>query len=127
MRKSHLLFAIIAVIVSSVSLSAGTLYVNVKNDPNPGNITVQARSASSTTNLLNVSVAPNQSTGVKTFTVPTGWYVVTVSWSSGVFHNIANGGGSTIASCNPPTGTCALAGWQVVGTGASGSFSVFVP
>lgn len=125
----RLITGILVIILLSftVPVLAGTLYINIKNDSNPGNITVQVGTVSLQSSLLNVSLAPNQGTGVKTFNVPSGWYVVTVSWSGNNFHNINASVGSMVATCNPPTGSCLVPVWQTAGSGALGTFSVWMP
>jgi len=127
MRRLSIALVVI-LLCAALPAAAGTIYVNVFNDPNPGNITVSVRSVSSSTPVWSQVLAPNQGTGDKVLTVPSGSYVVTFTWGSGNFHNLANGGGhpNNIATCNPPTGACVLSSWQVVGTGASGSFPVKV-
>lgn len=126
-RLSVLAFVVLLAV--AIPASAGTIYLDLYNDPNPGNVTVSVRSVSSSTPIYSVSLAPNKGTGVQVLTVPSGNYVVSFAWPNPNFHNLAAGGGhaNNIATCNPPTGACVLSSWQAAGTGVNASIPVKVP
>jgi len=105
---------------------SGTLYIDISNDTNPGEIKVEVRQVSSSTDLYTATVPSGGKTGPQVFSVEPGNYVVTISWPHDESHVIGNAFNSDIATCNPPTAKCALHSWLVRGSGASASFPVKV-
>ena len=126
-RRMLIVLFVSLLIAAAMPVAAGIIYLKIANDPNPGSITVQVRSVSSTTPVYSATLAPNQSTGIQTPTVASGSYVVSFNWSNTNFHNINASTGNMIATCNPPTGACAVSSWQAAGTGVFASIPVKVP